>query len=233
VKLKQFLRPCVAGFIVASLGISAGASAQGSATGAYAVNNAGQVYRNAAGQCWRTIQWSTSTASEECDPDAVPRKTVAAPPPAPVAAVPVAAPALVPVPAPVVAAPKAAPLPVLSRTENLTLGADASFDSGKVDLKSEGQAKLDQLAAKLKGMQIGSIAITGYTDNVGSDALNQRLSLRRAEAVKAYLVAKGVEAAKIRTAGRGKASPVADNKSAMGRAKNRRVDVDIKAVRTL
>ena len=229
--MNQFLRPCLA--IIASLGISAGASAQGSPTGAYAVNNTGQVFKNASGQCWRTLQWSSSTASEECDPDVAPRKVVAAPPPpAPIAApAPVAAPAPIVAAAPVVAAPKAAPL--AARTENLTLGADASFDSGKADLKAEGQAKLDQLATKLKGAQIGAIAITGHTDNIGTDAGNQRLSLRRAEAVKAYLVTRGVEAGTIRTVGRGKANPVADNKSAAGRAKNRRVDVDIKAVRTL
>ena len=147
---------------------------------------------------------------------------------------------LAPVPAPVpqvVEAPKpvaVAPLaPLPRRTESITLGADTSFDTGKADLKSEGQAKLDSLTAKLKEVRFDSIVVVGHTDNVGTDAANQRLSLKRASAVKQYLASHGIDPAKIKTAGRGKTVPVADNKTAKGRARNRRVEVQINGTRTL
>ena len=69
--------------------------------------------------------------------------------------------------------------------------------------------------------------ITGYTDSVGSSAYNKKLSLKRAEAVRDYLVSLGVDANKLEVAGEGMANPVADNKTAGGRAKNRRVEVEV------
>jgi len=71
------------------------------------------------------------------------------------------------------------------------------------------------------------VIAVGHTDSVGSDAYNQRLSLARAESVKAYLVSKGVDRQRIRTEGRGESQPVADNATAEGRAKNRRVDIEV------
>ncbi|MBU6437612.1 MAG: OmpA family protein, partial [Betaproteobacteria bacterium] len=71
-----------------------------------------------------------------------------------------------------------------------------------------------------------------YTDSIGSDAYNQKLSVRRAEAVKAYLVSKGIEANRVYTEGKGKTNPVASNKTAEGRAKNRRVEVEVVGTRT-
>jgi OmpA-OmpF porin, OOP family len=227
--MKPFLRSCLAGLIVASLGASFAALAQRSPTGAYGVDSAGRVVKGTFGECWRTSQWSPGTL-EECDSDAAPRRAVLAPPPPAPAPEPVAQP-VVPAAAPLVVAPRATPLP--PRTQNFTLGADASFDTGKAELKPQGKVRLDQLAAKLKDARVDSIAVTGHTDNVGSDAVNQRLSLRRAEAVKAYLMQRGIEPGKIRTAGRGKSTPLADNRSSAGRAKNRRVEVDIKGERTL
>ena len=72
----------------------------------------------------------------------------------------------------------------------------------------------------------------GHADSIGSDAYNQRLSLRRAEAVKKFLVSKGVEANRVYTEGKGEKSPVADNKTNEGRAKNRRVEVEVVGTRT-
>jgi OOP family OmpA-OmpF porin len=123
--------------------------------------------------------------------------------------------------------------PARARTESITLGADASFDTGKADLKPEGQAKLGELAAKLKDVSFDSITVIGHTDNVGSEAANQRLSQRRANAVKQYLATHGIAAEKIKTTGRGMTSPVADNKTAQGRTRNRRVEVEIRGTRTL
>ena len=129
---------------------------------------------------------------------------------------PAAAPA--PAPAPAAAAPAAA---------KVTYAADAFFDFDKSVLKTEGKAKLDDLAGKLKGISLEVIIAVGHADAVGSDKYNQKLSVARSEAVKAYLVSKGVEKNRIYTEGKGESSPVADNKTAEGRAKNRRVEVEV------
>lgn len=115
--------------------------------------------------------------------------------------------------------------------EKISLKADAHFDFDKSDLKAGDKKELDAAAAKIKAMKVESITVTGHTDNVGTDAYNQKLSERRAEAVKKYLVGKGVNAGQIQAQGKGESQPVADNKTADGRAKNRRVDIEIKAAK--
>ncbi|HOA93454.1 MAG TPA: OmpA family protein, partial [Quisquiliibacterium sp.] len=75
------------------------------------------------------------------------------------------------------------------------------------------------------------IIAVGHTDGVGSDAYNQRLSVKRSEAVKAYLVSKGIEANRVYTEGKGEKQPAADNKTAAGRAKNRRVEIEVVGTR--
>ncbi len=86
---------------------------------------------------------------------------------------------------------------------------------------------MDDLTAKVKDINLEVIIAVGHTDSVGSDAYNQKLSVRRAEAVKAYLVSKGIEKNRVYTEGKGEKQPVADNKTAAGRAKNRRVEVEV------
>src|SRR2546421_10294349 len=226
-------------FLLTSL-FSVAASAQSVANDGYARDVSADVVRNPFGLCWRTAQWPEAKAIAACDTDAVPKpmKQVEA---APVPVVPRAPePKLVeapkPQPAPIVVAPIAAApaaVPVRARTQSITLGADASFDTGKADVKPEGQAKLGELAAKLRDVSFDSIAVTGHTDNVGTDVANQRLSLRRANAVKQYLATHGIAGEKIKTPGRGKTSPVAENKTTQGRARNRRVEVEIRGTRTL
>ena len=109
---------------------------------------------------------------------------------------------------------------------------DTHFDFGKAELSPKGVADLEaDFKGKLKGLNIDSVTITGYTDSVGPAKFNQELSLRRAEAVKAFAISRGIDGSKIQTAGRGESNPVGDNKTAEGRAANRRVDVEIRGTR--
>jgi OOP family OmpA-OmpF porin len=137
--------------------------------------------------------------------------------PAPAAApAPVAAPATAPAPAPAVAV-----------SSKVTYAADAFFDFDKSVIKPDGKAKLDDLTDKVKAINLEVIIAVGHTDSVGSDAYNQKLSLRRSQAVKAYLVSKGIDKTRIYTEGKGEKQPVADNKTKEGRAKNRRVEIEV------
>jgi len=94
-------------------------------------------------------------------------------------------------------------------------------------LKPAGKAKLSDLVDKIKGINLEVIIAVGHTDSVGSDAYNQKLSLRRSQAVKAYLISKGIDKTRIYTEGKGEKQPVADNKTKEGRAKNRRVEIEV------
>ena len=107
------------------------------------------------------------------------------------------------------------------------MAADVLFDFDKSVLKKEGKDKLDDLAGKVKTINLEVVISIGHTDSIGSDTYNQKLSVRRAEAVKAYLVSKGIEPNRIYTEGKGEKQPVASNKSKDGRAKNRRVEIEV------
>jgi OOP family OmpA-OmpF porin len=152
-------------------------------------------------------------------------KTPSTAPRAPVPEIIAAAPEPVVVPPP----PAPAPVPV---SEKVTFAAEALFDFDKSSVKPEGKAALDDLLNKLQGMNTEVMITVGHTDSIGNDAYNQKLSVRRAEAVKAYLVSKGIDAARVYTEGKGKTQPIADNKTAEGRAKNRRVTVEVVGTRT-
>ncbi|MBC5766907.1 outer membrane protein OmpA [Ramlibacter albus] len=179
------------------------------------------VWKNGSNElCWRDSNWTPATAAVGCDGALV---RAAAPAPAPVAAPPAAAPRP-PAPAPAPAAPAVA-------ATKVTYAADAFFDFDKAVLKPEGRAKLDDLVSKIKDINLEVIIAVGHTDSVGTDAYNQRLSVRRAEAVKAYLVSKGIEKNRVYTEGKGEKQPVADNKTAEGRAKNRRVEIEVVGTR--
>jgi OOP family OmpA-OmpF porin len=173
-------------------------------------------WKNGAGDlCWRDSNWTPATAAVGCD-----GAIVAAPKVEPVVERKVD---------PVIV-PKVEPVkPVIKDLEvkKVTYASDAFYDTGKAVLKPAGKEKLDDLIGKIKGMNLEVVVATGHTDAVGSDASNQKLSVRRAESVKAYLVSKGIEKNRIYTEGKGEKQPVADNKTAEGRAKNRRVEIEV------
>ena len=183
------------------------------------------VWKNGTNElCWRDAFWTPATAAPGCD-GAIKPAVAAAPAPAPAPAPAVVAPAPAPVatPAPAVVAPPAA--------TKVTYAADAFFDFNKSVIKPEGKAKLDDLVGKIKDINLEVIIAVGHTDAVGSDAYNQKLSVNRSEAVKAYLVSKGIEKNRVYTEGKGEKQPVADNKTAEGRAKNRRVEIEVVGTR--
>ena len=102
---------------------------------------------------------------------------------------------------------------------------DISFDVGSAAIKPQLRAVLDPFATSLQGDPSAQITIVGHTDSTGSDALNNKLSIERADSVRDYIVTRGVAAGRVATAGRGDREPVADNNTDAGRAKNRRVEI--------
>ena len=109
----------------------------------------------------------------------------------------------------------------------ITLQADTLYDFNKSDLKPEGKATLDKIAADLSKIKLEVIIAVGNTDSVGTDAYNMALGQRRAQSVKTYLTSKGVDGSRIYTESKGKSNPVASNATAEGRAKNRRTDIEV------
>ena len=181
--------------LTAMLGLSAAAIAQTPGINTndvvgYAIDQRGNVVKSGFGLCWRTGYWTPAMAIAECDPDLVKK---AAP-----AAAAAAAPAK---PAAAAAAPKPA-------AQKVTLAADALFDFNKANLRPEGIEKLNKLVADAKGIKLEVIIAIGHADRFGTDAYNLKLSEKRAEAVKAYLVSKGVEPNRVYTEGKGKKQPV-------------------------
>ncbi|HMU64871.1 MAG: OmpA family protein [Nitrosomonas sp.] len=150
-------------------------------TQGYNVNDRGAVSRNSTGLCWRTGFWTEEMAIPECDPDDTP---------------PVEKQAATPAPAP------------LTSPEKITLSADALFDFDKAVLKPQGKASLDEFVGKLNMISYDLVIAVGHTDRLGSDEYNKRLSIRRAEAVKGYLVSKGISADRVFTDGKGESDPV-------------------------
>jgi OOP family OmpA-OmpF porin len=163
----------------------------------------------------------------ECDPDLVPKP----PPPAP-------APAAAPPPPPPPPPPAAAP-----QVQKITLASKALFDFDKAVLKPEGKAAIDsEIIARLKDVQkLELVLVTGHTDRIGTQEYNQKLSERRADAVRDYLVSKGVAKDKIETLGMGKTQPlpgVVCNQKNLKEliaclAPNRRVEIEVKGEATV
>jgi OOP family OmpA-OmpF porin len=238
---------------VKSLVIAVSTLAFASLTTAAEINNwlssSGDVWKNSYGECWRNGSWTPATAAPGCDgaiviePKAasVKSQNSAASSSAPqVEQAPAAkqapsqadAPGLQPAPASASSsAPSPAAAPAAAVSSKVTYAADAFFDFNKSVIKPEAKAKLDDLVDKIKAVNLEVIIAVGHTDAVGSDAYNQKLSMRRSNAVKAYLINKGVDKTRIYTEGKGEKQPVADNGTKEGRSKNRRVEIEVVGAR--
>ena len=197
------------------------ALAAGSAYGDFTPNlqdSAGHAVRDGSGHCVVT----SGVVLPECA--GVPAAPMPAAPAAPSEP---ATPAAPEAPAPVEPA-KPAPSSV---RQSVVIQADALFDFDKSVVRPDGKRAIDEALGKLNGVDLEMVIATGHTDSIGTERYNQKLSERRAAAVKAYLVSKGIPASKITTIGKGETQPVATNKTAAGRQKNRRVDIEFKGVR--
>lgn len=182
----------------------------------YVIDQRGDVAKSGFGLCWRTGYWTPAMAIAECDPDLAPK---AAAPAAPAAK-----------PAAAAAAPKPA-------AKKVTLAADALFDFDKATLRPEGKGKLDKLVGDMKAIKLEVIIAVGHADRLGKDAYNQKLSERRAAAVKDYLVSKGVEANRVYAEGKGEKQPVTAGKCGKSEKRtkqlveclqpDRRVDIEV------
>ena len=173
-------------------GIGFGATAVQAQERVYVIDQRGVVAKSGFGLCWRTGYWTPAAAAKdpagcECDKDLLPKEVCEPPKPAPVAA----------------------PKPT---AEKITVAADALFDFNKATLRPEGKAKLDELVSKAKAIKLEVILVVGHTDRIGSDSYNQKLSERRAAAVKTYLVSKGIETNRVYTEGKGEKQPVTGDK---------------------
>ncbi len=214
------------GALVFALAASAAtvASAQGmpaptASNGGYWGDSGSTVVRDPYGLCWHSGSYAGSDALIGCDRTA--------PPPVikPVAVKPAPMAKAAPAPAPVVTKPAV--------LERVTFGSDALFAFDHYDLKPAARARLDALVQRMHGARINAIHVVGYTDSIGSEKYNQKLSERRADSVRNYLIQDGVPADIITAEGRGKHDFVASNKTAAGRAKNRRVEVEVDGSRTV
>lgn len=165
----------------------------------------GTVWKNGTNElCWRNASWTPATAAEGCDGAIVSAAAAAAP---------------------------AAAAAAAAAAAKVTFASDALFDFDRAVIKAEGRANLDGLIEKVKGLNLEVIVAVGHTDSTGPAAYNQVLSVRRAEAVKAYFVSKGIDANRVFTEGKGSAQPVGDNATRTGRAQNRRVEVEVVGTR--
>ncbi len=181
-----------------------------------ATDSQGVPVRDASGNC----VLSSGIVHPDCGPKQeapAPRPAAPASPSAPAAPAASTAPAARPAPA--------------SVKQTVVIQADALFDFDKSVVRPDGKKSIDAALGKLAGVDVEMVIATGHTDSVGTDAYNQKLSERRAAAVKEYLVSKGIPASKITTLGKGESQPVATNKTKEGRQKNRRVDIEFKGVK--
>jgi OmpA-OmpF porin, OOP family len=192
---------------------------------AYVIDADRQIVKSPTGLCWRTQWWSPANASCECDKDILPAARCAPP--------------MAPAPAAQPMRPAPAPAPMGKKACNFTarLTGDATFDFDKSTLKPAARAQLDRDVMGRLGScaSISGVSVNGHTDRIGSATYNQKLSERRANVVRDYLVSKGMDRSKIETFGYGKTQPIKscpdqkDFKALIAcLAPNRRADVEVR-----
>lgn len=191
-----------AGFVFVTITMDATAENSGYVTDQRGIVVSESVVRSGTGLCWHTSAWTPEQTNAVCDP--MPKQAA-------------------------YVAPKSA-----ATTERVSMSADALFDFDKSDIKPDGRVHMDEIIHRLnlRGAELGVIVSTGHTDSTGSDAYNMKLSERRADAVKDYLVSQGVDSNRIRTEGMGERQPVGDNTTSAGRAENRHVVIEVASTRT-
>jgi OOP family OmpA-OmpF porin len=225
---KSLILTCAAALGFTALSVSAQAPPPNGPLGgpeAYVIDARGQIVKSPQGMCWRTQWWSPATAGCECDKDILPAARCAPP----MAPKPMAPKPMAPKPAPAMK-PK-----VCNFTARLT--GDATFDFDKSTLKPAARAQLDRDVLGRVGScaSISGVSVNGHTDRIGSATYNQKLSERRADVVKAYLVSKGMDRSKIETFGYGKTQPIKScpdiknfKELVACLAPNRRADVEVR-----
>ena len=198
---------------VLALSLAMVAGVAGAATPGYVTSGGDTLpVTDASGNCWTSGGWNPALAAAPCH--AVVTAQAA---PVPVVKSEPAAPA----PAPAALAPVQAPPPVIQR---ITLNTDVLFEFGKAELRPGAGQKLDELAQTMQGAEVDRIVAVGHADRIASDDYNKDLSERRAEAVKMYLVQKGVDPQRVQAEGRGESEPVTQcGKMGPERANNRKL----------
>ena len=187
----------------------------------YLNDTRGDVVHNNYKECWKTTEWTPAMATQECDPDLTKK-------------------AEAPAPAPVIAGPKPAAI------AKITLKAETLFDYDKATLRPAGKTELNDVAAKMKQYpQVSLLLVAGFTDRIGSDKYNLKLSEKRATSVVNYLTTQGVEANRLEMAAKGEADPVVACSDIKGKENgknkklveclqpNRRVVIEVKAQREM
>jgi OOP family OmpA-OmpF porin len=175
----------------------------------YAHDASGVVVRDNSGDCVRTSNWTSESATKDCDAHLLPPPVAAAPAPEPEVA---------PAPAEIAA--------IEPQREPINISEKAGFDFDQAVLRAEDKQRLDAAVAQMKTLpEDATIQVTGYTDSVGTEEYNRELSMRRAQAAQEYLVSNGVDQKRIVLSGMGESNPIASNDTADGRAQNRRVEV--------
>jgi OOP family OmpA-OmpF porin len=173
----------------------------GKTTAGYLGDSSGHYVLDSSGHCVYTSSWSKDVATKECNPELFPEEEMVA------------------VPAP-------PPMPVY---EKHTVSATALFDFDKYALKPEGKEAIHGIDEEIKSSEskVIDINVVGHTDSIGTEEYNQELSVRRANAVKEFMVSEGIDPGIIDVKGMGEADPVASNSTAEGRAQNRRVEISV------
>lgn len=214
--------------IAAAVLIPASALAQDAKNQGYLIDSSGAIVTSGSGLCWHTSEWTPARAVEPCDPTIQPVVVAAAPMP-PAAVIAPATPAPLPAPAAVAPAP-----------QKISFSADALFAFDKSELKPESRSMLDDLVRQLKSTNYDVVLVTGHTDRIGSAQYNQKLSVRRASAVKDYLQSQAIAVERIQASGRGESEPVTAAGTCQGATSakviaclqpDRRVDVEVQGTR--